>query len=186
MNSFIGQNQDNTHLNRQQVVPHEVTCNPTDNTAHDDELSNSFASNRRDSNHHLHSIYNQMNHHGSHYSHSNAYATQQMQTFCPMLPPLQTEYFPNGTHKVNAPRVNVNHHLDHQSNHMNQQKHSSTNPLFTNASTTQPIMQRPQQLRHCSKTPVKNALLAIARLERNSIASPNSSIYHNDTQVKVQ
>ncbi len=108
-----------------------------------------------------------------------------MQTFCPMLPPLQTEHFPNCTHKVNASRANVNHRLDHQSNHMNQQKHSSTNPLFTNASTTQPIMQQPWQSCHCSKTPVKKALAAIVRLERNSIASPNSSIYHNDTQVKM-
>ncbi len=106
-----------------------------------------------------------------------------MQTFCPMLPPLQTEHFPNCTHKVIAPRANVNHCWDHQSNHMNQQMHS---PSFTNAATTQPIMQRPWQSCHCSKTPVKKALAAIARLERNSIASPNSSIYHNDTQLKVR
>ncbi len=80
MHLCIGQNQDNTHHNRQQIVPHEVTCNPTDDTAHDDELSNKFASNCHDSNHHFYSLYNKMNHHGSHYSHSNrgAYATQIM------------------------------------------------------------------------------------------------------------
>ncbi len=52
MNLHIGQTQIDTHPNSQQVVPHEVTCNPTDDTARDDELSNSFASNRCDANHH--------------------------------------------------------------------------------------------------------------------------------------
>ncbi len=42
MHLHIGRNQDNTHPNRKQAVPHEVTCNPTDDTACDDELSNSF------------------------------------------------------------------------------------------------------------------------------------------------
>ncbi len=80
MHLHIGQNQYNTHNNRQQIVPHEVTCNPNEDTACDDELSNSFASNRCDSTHHLHSLYNQMNHHGSHNTHSNrgANAAQQM------------------------------------------------------------------------------------------------------------
>jgi hypothetical protein len=178
---YIGQNQDNTNLNSKQVVPHEVTCNPTDNTAHDDELSNSFASNHDDWMHHLHALYNQMNHHGIHYSHSNrgGNVAQQMQTFCPMLPPLQTEYIQNCTHQVNAPKTNVNHHLNHYTNNMNPQMQLSTNPSFQKATTTQPITQQPWQSCPCSKTPMEKAQAAIARLYRNSIASPDSSISQN-------
>ncbi len=136
-------------------MPHEVTCNLNNDTARDDELSNSFVSNFCDSNHHLHSLYNQKNHHEFHYSHSNrgANVAQPIQICCPMLPPLHIE-----------PMANVNHHLDHQSNHINPQMHSSTNPLFQNAAKTQPITQQPQQSCHHSKTPVEKAQAAIARL----------------------
>ncbi len=83
-----------------------------------------------------------------------------------MLPPLQTEHIQNCTHQVNAPMANVNHHLDHESNHMNPQMNSSTDPSFLNAATTQPITQPPQKSCHHSKTPVEKALAAIARLEK--------------------
>ncbi len=131
MHLHIGQNQYNTHHNRQKAVSHEVTCNPTDDTAHDDELSNRFAPHCSDSNHQLHPLYNQMNHHGSHYTHSNggANVAQQMQTFCPMLPPLQNEHTQYCTHQVNVQLANVNHHLHHQLHH-NPQMHYSTNPSF--------------------------------------------------------
>ncbi len=130
----IGQNHASTHPNSQQLMPHEGTCNPTDNTACYDELSNSFASNCRDSNHHLHSAYNQMNHHGTHYTQSSrgANVAQHMQTFCLIVPPLQTEYIQNSTHQANAPMTNVNHHLDHQTNNMNSQMQWSENPSVHN------------------------------------------------------
>lgn len=180
MNLHIGQTQIDTHPNSQQVVPHEVTCNPTDDTARDDELSNSYASNRRDSNHHLHSLYNHMNHHGINYSHLNrgTNVAQQMQTFCPMMPPLQTEYIQNRTiHQVNAPMTNANHPGNHQSNNMNLQM--SNNASFQKTTTTRHIPQQPRQPCHPSKTPMEKAHAAIARLYRNSIASPNSSIFQN-------
>ncbi len=178
---YIGQNQDNTNLNRKQVVPFEVTCNPTDDTTHDDELSNSFASNCHDFNHHLHSLYNQMNHHGIHNSHSNrgGNVAQQMQTFYPMLPPFQTEYIQNCTHQVTVPMTNVNHHLDHHTNNMNPQMQLSTNSSFQKATTTQPITQQPQQSCPHGKTPMEKAQAAIARLYRNSIYSLDSSISQN-------
>ncbi len=161
-------------------MPHEVTCNPTDDTARDDELSNSFASNRRDSNHYLLSLHNQMNHHGIHFSHSNRITNvaQQMQTFCPMMPRPQTKYIQNRTtHQVNAPMTNVNHHLDHHSNKMNLEM--STNASFQKATTTKHIPQQPRKPCSPRKTLMEKAQAAIARLDRNSIASPNSSIFQN-------
>ncbi len=186
---YFGQNQDNTHHIRQQVVPHEVTCNPTDDTACDDELSNSFASKCCDSNHHLHSLYNQMILHGILYSSSyrGANVAQLIQTFCPILPPLQTEHIQNCTqnctHQVNAPMANVNHHLDHQSNHMNPQMHSSTNSSFQKAAKTQPLTQQPRQSCHCSKTQVEKAQAAITRLEKKLLhLIPQSSKIHVQPQ----
>ncbi len=122
MHFHIGQHHNHAHANSQQVVPHEVTCNPTDDTAHDDELSNSFASNCCDSNHGLHFMYNQMNNHWSHYTHSNssANAAQQVQTFCPMLPPpFANENAHNQHHQVSTPIVHHNCQLYHQPHHMN-------------------------------------------------------------------
>ena len=156
MHLHIGQTQIDTHPNSQQVVPHEVTCNPTNDTALDDELSNSFASNCHDFNNHLHSLYNQMNHHGIYYSHSDrgANVAQQMQTFCPMLAPQQTECIQNCTHQVNMPMANVNHHLDHQTNNINSQMQSSTNPSLQKATITKPISQQPRQPCSPTKTPM--------------------------------
>ncbi len=124
-------------------MQHEVTCNPTDDTAHDDELSHSFASNCHDSTHRLNSSYNHMNHHGGHYTHSNrgANAAHQMQTLCPMLPPLQNKHTQNCTHQVNVLMANVDHHFHHQLHHINPQMHYSTNPSFQTTATTQQITQ---------------------------------------------
>ncbi len=78
--------------------------------------------------------------------------------------------------------TNVNHHLDHQTNIMNSQMQFSTNPSFQNATTTQPINQQPLPPCRHSKTPIEKAQAAIARLERNSIALPNLSIFQNNVQ----
>ena len=43
--------QNQLYLTNKQVIPNEVTCNPTDDTARDDELSSSFASCRCTANH---------------------------------------------------------------------------------------------------------------------------------------
>ena len=51
------------HLTNKQVIPNEVTCNPTDDTARDDELSSSFASCRRTSNHDSNYFCNQNSNH---------------------------------------------------------------------------------------------------------------------------
>ncbi len=125
----VGQHQNDTHATSQQVVPYEVTCNPTDDTACDDELSNSFASNCCDSNLGLHFMYNQMNNHQSHYTHSNsgANAAQQVQTFCPMLPPFANEHGQNQSLQVNAPMAHLNHCLYYQLHHLNPRQHYSTN-----------------------------------------------------------
>ncbi len=106
-----------------------------------------------------------------------------MQTFCPILPPLQNEHTHNCTHQVNVPMANNDHHLHHQLHHINSQMHYSTNPSFQNSATTQQITQQPRQSVHHSKTPVEKAKAAIARLERNSTASPNSSIFQNVAQT---
>ncbi len=129
------------------VVPHEVTYNPTDHTANDDELSNSFASNWCDSNHGLNFMYNQMNNQRNYYAHSNsgANAVQPMQTICPKLPPLTNEHDQNQHHQVNVPMAHHNCHFYHQSQHMNPQMHYSTNESFQNLLSTQPITQPPQQ-----------------------------------------
>ena len=67
-----------------QVVPHEVTCNPTDDTARDDELSNSFASNQRDN---RHDAYCSINQNGQYHTNQDHQMQQSLQMH-PMLPPI--------------------------------------------------------------------------------------------------
>lgn len=62
---------------------------------------------------------------------------------------------------------------------MNPQMQFSTYPSFQKATTTQPITQQLWQSCPCSKTPMEKAQAAIARLYRNFIASPDSSISQN-------
>ncbi len=116
MHLHIGQHQNDTHAKSKQVVSHEITCNPTDDTACNDELWNSFASYCCDSNHGLNFMYNQMNNHQSHHTCSNSgdYAAQQVQTFCLMLPTFANEHDQNQRHQVKVPMAHHNHHLYHQ------------------------------------------------------------------------
>ncbi len=162
MDFHIGQYQNEACANSQQVVPHDATWNPTDDTACDDELCNSFASNCCDSNHGLHFVYNQMNNHWSHYTYSNigANAAQQAQTICPMLPPIANDRGQNWNHQVHAPMAHHNCHLHYPLNHMNPQMHYSTNQSFQNLLTTQPITQLPQQSFVGKKLQLKKLKLA--------------------------
>ncbi len=88
-----------------------------------------------DSNHGSHFLYNQMNNHQTHCAQSNSGANmmQQMQTICPKLPPILDN------------QVNHNHHLYHQSHHMNAQMNHSTNLSFQNTFTTQPMTHPPKK-----------------------------------------
>ncbi len=162
-------------------MPHEVTCNPTDDTACDDELSNSFESNYCDSNHSSHFMCKQMNNHLNGYIHrdTGVNAVTSMKTVCPILPPFADNHDQNQHHQVNAPMAHCNHHLYHKPQHMNPQMHDSTNLSWKNVQTTQPITQPPQQS-FVGKTTVEKAQGVISRLYKNSIATPNFSIFQNE------
>ncbi len=160
----IGQNQYDTCANIHWVVPHEVTCNPTDDTVCDDDLTNTFASSCYVCNH----GYNQMNNHQNKHAHSNsADAVQHFQPICPMLPPFAHEH-DKKHHHINVPMTHHNCQLYHQSHHMNPKMHNASNQTFQNAPAAKQITQR--------KNMIEQAEAAIARLKRNSVASPNSSI----------
>ena len=99
----IDQCQNQLHLTNKQVVPNEVTCNPTDDTARDDELSNSFASFRRTSNNYSNNFCNQDNNKrqgfafpasGAKHSTNRGNSSHQKQprsNICPNLPPFDNE-----------------------------------------------------------------------------------------------
>ncbi len=67
------------------VVPNEVTFNPTDDTAHNDDLSNSFASNCCD---YPHGAYYSLNQTGQPHHANQAHQMQHSQQMHPMLPPI--------------------------------------------------------------------------------------------------
>ncbi len=139
---YIGQNQNDTCANIHGVVPHEVTCDPTDDAAHDDELSNSFASSCCVCNHGSHFMFNQMHNHQNKYPHSNsANAVQQFQPICTMLPPFAHKHDQN-QHHMNVPMTHYNHKLYHQLQHMNPKMYYSTNQSFQNAPTAKQITQK--------------------------------------------
>ncbi len=60
---YIDQCQNQLLLTNEQVIPNEVTCNPTDDTARDDDLSSSFASYCCTSNHGSNNFHNQSSNH---------------------------------------------------------------------------------------------------------------------------
>ncbi len=63
---------------------------------------------------------------------------------------------------------------------MSPQMHYSTEQSFQNQLTIQQITQPPQQTFVGRKTTVKRTQTAVSRLYKNSIASPNSSIFQNE------
>ncbi len=121
----IDQCQNQLQLTNKQVVPNEVTCNPTDDTARDDELSNSFASCRRTSNHGSNYFHNQNSNHQNGFAHSTSGAkhstnhdnqlhqVQPRSNVCPMLPPPDNNHNYNGSQKSYIPVDQQNHH-DHR------------------------------------------------------------------------
>ena len=91
---YTGQKQ--TQQNYQQVVPKEVTCNPTDDTARNDELSRSFAPNCHDYHHGAYYSTNPTNKHQNRFafpSHDTNQAHQMQHgiQIHPMLPPIAIE-----------------------------------------------------------------------------------------------
>ncbi len=100
----IDQCQNHLQLTNKQVVPNEVTCKPTDDTARNDELSSSFASCCCTSNHVLNYFGNQDSNHqngnaipASYAKHStnfrnSSHQIQPRSNYCPMLPPLENNH----------------------------------------------------------------------------------------------
>ncbi len=100
----IDQCQNQLHLTNEQIIPNKVTCNPTDDTACDDELLSCFASYCYTSNHGSNYYRNQKNIHPNHFAFSTSDAkhstnhdkpSHQIQTrsnYCPMLPPLENNH----------------------------------------------------------------------------------------------
>ncbi len=88
-----------------------------------------------------------------------------------MLPPFAHEHDQN-QHHINVPMIHHNCHLYHQLQHMNPMMHYSTNQSFQHEPTAKQIIQR--------KNVIARAETAVARLNRNSVASPNSLIFQND------
>ncbi len=160
---YIGQNQYDTCANIHWFVPHEITFNPTDDTAHDDELSNSFASSWCVYNHGSHYMYNQMHNHHNKYTHSNsAIAVQYLQPICSMLPPVAHEHDQN-QHHINVPMTITTANCIINCNTWIQR---CTILLISHFKMK--ITQR--------KNVIERAEAAVARLNWNSVASPNSSI----------
>ncbi len=85
-----------------------------------------------------------------------------------MLPPFAHEHDQN-QHHIYVPMTHHNWQLYHQTQHMNPKMHYFTNQSFQNAPTAD---QR--------KNVIESAEADIVRLNRNSVASPNSSIFQND------
>ena len=112
----------------QQVVPNEVTCNPTDDTARDDELSNSFASNRRDYSHgQYYSTNPTVKHHNRlafpPHDANQAHLMQPRLQMTPALPPMVQSNQPNAAMDYN-PQMYLSHSLTNTSS--NEQNYQST------------------------------------------------------------
>ncbi len=135
---YKDQCQNQLHLTNKRVIPNKVTCNPTDDTACDDELSSSFASFCHTSNHGSNFFHNQNSHrqNGFAFSTSSAkYSTnhdnpshqvQYRSNYCPMLPPLENNHNYFGSQKSYTPVDHYNHHVNPQSHFVNESiNHSS-------------------------------------------------------------
>ncbi len=119
--------QNQLHLTNKRVIPNKVTCNPTDDTARDDELSSSFASFCHTSNHGSNYFHNQNSNHQNDFAFSTSGAkhstnhdnlsnqTQNRLNYCPTLPPLENNHNYFGSQKSYIPVDQQNHHVNQQS-----------------------------------------------------------------------
>ncbi len=124
----IDQCQNQLHLTNKQVIPNKVTCNPTDDTARDDELLSSSAYYHFTSNHGAHYYHNQNSIHHNHFAfytcgakHSTncdnpSHQIQNRFNYCSSLPQLENNHNNFGSPKIHAP-------LDHYSRHVYPQTH---------------------------------------------------------------
>lgn len=161
----------------QQVVPNEVTCNPTDDTARDDELSNSLASNRRDYPQGAYYSTNptvKLHNHVAIPPHDANQAPQMQQRLQmhPMLPPMVFERNSMQLQQENAimnyhnPQMYFPHSQANAS--FNEQNYQSSQITNERHSATQ-INQPPVQLFITRKTDVAHAQEATSRLHHKSI-----------------
>ncbi len=119
--------QNELHLTNKQIIPNEVTCNPTDDTARNDELSSSFASCCPTSNHGSNYFCNQNSNHqnglafpakGAKNSTNHGNSSHQIQptsNHCPMLPPFDNNHNYFQSTELHAPVDDYNHHAHPQS-----------------------------------------------------------------------
>ncbi len=103
-----------------------------------------------------------------------------MQTVIPMLPHFVDDNDQNQNHQVNAPMACYNHSVYYPLHHNNPQMHYSTNLSYQNVQTTQLTIPLPQQPFVDKTTTNEKAQAAIFRLYKDSIATPNSSIFQNE------
>ncbi len=120
---YIDQCQNQLHLTNKQVIPNEVTCNPTDDTACEDELSSSVASYCCTSNHGSNCFCNQNSNHQNGFAFSTSgakhstnhdnpsYQKQTRPNYCPMLPPPENNHNKFGSPELHAPVDHYNCHM---------------------------------------------------------------------------
>ena len=184
---FIDQCQNQLQLTNKQVVPNEVTCNPTDDTARDDELSNSFASCRRTSNHGSNYFHNQNSNHQNGFAYStsgakhsthrgnSSHQLQPRSNVCPTMPPLGNEHNHFQSQEDNAPVDHYNHHTHRQSHFgnasMNHSSHQCTEQSLQKKSNKQP----PKKSFIGRKSKTKPPAKAISQFYKDSIASTDTS-----------
>ncbi len=185
----IDQCQNQLHLTNKQVIPNEVTCNPTDDTARDDELSSSFASFHHTSNHGSNYFHNRNSNHqngfalstsGAKHSTNHENLSHQVQNrpkYCPMLPPPDNSYNYFGSQKSCTP-------VDHHNNHNNQQSHfvnANSSINYSSRLHTEQLLQQksnkqpPKKSFIGRKTNINKAEKAVSRLFADSIASQDTS-----------
>ncbi len=181
------QYQNQLHLTNKQVIPNEVTCNPTDDTARDDELSSSFASCRRTSNHDSNYFCNQDSNHqngnafpagfAQHTTNrgNSSHQIQPRSNYCPMLPPLENKHNNFGSSELYASVDHYNHHAHPQSHFVNASKnysfHHHAEQSLQKTSNTQP----PKKMFIGRRTKPTQPVKAISRLFKDSIASTDTS-----------
>ena len=159
---YKDQCQNQLHLTNKRVIPNEVTCNPTDDTARNDELSSSFASFCHTCNHGSNYFCHQNSNHqngfalstsGAKHStnHDNpSHQVQNRSNYCPMLPPLENNYNYFGSQKSYTLVDQQNHHVNQQSHFVN------TNSSINHSS---PLQAEQSLQQKSNKQPPKNLLL---------------------------
>ncbi len=131
---YIDQRQKQLHLTNNQVIPNAATCNPTDDTAHNDDLLTSFASYCHTSNHGSHGFHGQNSNHQNHFAFSardDKHSTNHDNpsypfNYSPMLPPPEHYHNYFGSPKIHSLVDQYNHYIYPQSHFVNESiNHSS-------------------------------------------------------------